>query len=188
MSNTKFKLGYGNKQNIQSAISEGLLDGGDLIITKDTREFAFIKPDSENTLLVKSRVEVFDSLTDAEEYVASDTSAYAGEPIIIKINDIYKTYMIQESISGLELGTYTESKEYVKMVDELPSSDREKGSIYIVDSTGYIWSGNEWRIIFEDVATSELKEYTDSKAEQAEQNAVEESKTYINDVLTIVDF
>lgn len=50
----KTKIGYGNKPDISEAISEATIDGGDLIITKDTEELAFIKPD-KSTMFIKSR-------------------------------------------------------------------------------------------------------------------------------------
>ena len=39
------KLGYGNKSDIETAIAATTIDEGDIIITKDTEELAFIKPD-----------------------------------------------------------------------------------------------------------------------------------------------
>lgn len=50
----KTKIGYGNKANIDTAISETAIDEGDLVITKDTEELAFIKPD-KSTMFIKSR-------------------------------------------------------------------------------------------------------------------------------------
>lgn len=39
------RIGYGNKADINTAITETTIDEGDIIFTKDTEEFAFIKPD-----------------------------------------------------------------------------------------------------------------------------------------------
>ena len=50
----KAKFGYGNKADISTAISDSAIDEGDLIITKDTEELAFIKPD-KSTMFIKSR-------------------------------------------------------------------------------------------------------------------------------------
>lgn len=50
----KAKFGYGNKSDISTAISDSAIDEGDLIITKDTEELAFIKPD-KSTMFIKSR-------------------------------------------------------------------------------------------------------------------------------------
>lgn len=41
----KAKVGYGNKANIETAITATTIDEGDIIFTKDTEELAFIKPD-----------------------------------------------------------------------------------------------------------------------------------------------
>lgn len=43
----KTKVGYGNKADIETAITGQTLDSGDIVFTKDTNEVAFI--DSENT-------------------------------------------------------------------------------------------------------------------------------------------
>ena len=43
----KTKIGYGNKADIETAITNETIDSGDLVITKDTDELAFIN--SENT-------------------------------------------------------------------------------------------------------------------------------------------
>lgn len=50
----KAKFGYGNKTDIPTAISESTIDEGDLVITKDTEELAFVKPD-KSTMFIKSR-------------------------------------------------------------------------------------------------------------------------------------
>lgn len=54
------KFGYGAKENIASAISEGKIDGGDVIITNDTNEMAFIVENAEGACTptyIKSRSE-----------------------------------------------------------------------------------------------------------------------------------
>ena len=48
------KIGYGNKTDIDTAISESKIDSGDLVVTKDTEELAFIKPDNSK-MFIKSR-------------------------------------------------------------------------------------------------------------------------------------
>ena len=47
----KWKLTYGNKEDIDSAISDATLDAGDLVITKDTDQLAFIKADSTKAFI-----------------------------------------------------------------------------------------------------------------------------------------
>lgn len=50
----KTKIGYGNRTDIDTAVSAATLDEGDLVITKDTEELAFIKPD-KSKMFIKSR-------------------------------------------------------------------------------------------------------------------------------------
>ena len=50
----KTKIGYGAKDAIVTAISGGTLDDGDIIVTSDSEEFAFVKPD-KSVLFGKSR-------------------------------------------------------------------------------------------------------------------------------------
>ena len=39
------KLGYGRAGDVESAIALGLIDGKDIIITKDTSEFMYVRDD-----------------------------------------------------------------------------------------------------------------------------------------------
>ena len=50
----KTKIGYGEKDAISTAIENTTLDEGDIIITSDTEEMAFVKPD-KNPMFIKSR-------------------------------------------------------------------------------------------------------------------------------------
>lgn len=42
---TTSKLGYGNAENLDTAITNGIIDEKDLVITKDTSEFYYIRDD-----------------------------------------------------------------------------------------------------------------------------------------------
>lgn len=85
MAKKKYKLGWGDESKISSAISSGLLDGGDLVVTKDTKRIAFIDPSTESIHFLKSKLLSFDSVQDAKDYAASDKSAYAGELIAVLV-------------------------------------------------------------------------------------------------------
>ena len=61
----KAKIGYGNKDAIAGAIEDATLDSGDLIVTKDTEEMAFVKPDN-SPMFIKSR--------STKEYTLNGTS------------------------------------------------------------------------------------------------------------------
>ena len=64
------KIGYGNKSDIETAVTTAAIDEGDLVITKDTEELAFIKPD-KSTMFIKSR--------SSKDYTLNGTSLGALE-------------------------------------------------------------------------------------------------------------
>ena len=214
MANKKYKLGWGEESKITSAIQNGSLDGGDLIITKDTKRIAFIDPNEDVVHFLKSRLISFDNLTDAQSYASTSKSAYAGELITVLVDGKQKTYRLQSAETGyiledIESGT-TGLKQYVQVVDEFPEAGQEQGVIYIVGSVGKMWAGSEWRILFENVdalkveidkkAPLENPEFTGtvsvdgeevalkSYAESLKEQAVTEAKTYINSSLTLIEF
>ena len=54
MADMQYKVGYGLKTDIENAITENLIDAGDIIFTKDSEEAAFIKED-KTPMFVQSR-------------------------------------------------------------------------------------------------------------------------------------
>lgn len=170
MADKKWRLGYGNESNISSAIEAGKLDGSDLIITKDTKRVAFVRPADNSVLFSKSKLETFDTVEAANTYAESDTSAYAGELISVLVNGKYKTYRLQSEKSGYtieDINSDIQTKQYVRIMDKLPESDQEEGVIYIVGPTGSIWTGSKWKVVFEDVASVEdrIKAYVNDMME-----------------------
>ena len=170
MADKKWRLGYGNESNISSAIEAGKLDGSDLIITKDTKRVAFVRPADNSVLFSKSKLETFDTVEAANTYAESDTSAYAGELISVLVNGKYKTYRLQSAKSGYtieDINSDIQTKQYVRIMDKLPESDQEEGVIYIVGPTGSIWTGSKWKVVFEDVASVEdrIKAYVNDMME-----------------------
>ena len=166
MAKKKYKLGWGEENKIASAIQKGLLDGGDLVITKDTKRIAFIDPNEDVIHFLKSRLITFDNLEDAQSYANTSKTAYAGELISVLVGNKQKTYRLQNAESGyviedIESGT-TGLKQYVQIVDNFPEIGQEEGVIYISDTTGKIWTGSEWRTVFEDI--TQVKEALDKKA------------------------
>ena len=166
MAKKKYKLGYGDESKISSAIQNGLLDGGDLIITKDTKRLAFIDPNDEVIHFIKNRLTGFNSLEEAKDYASSSKSAYAGELISVLVNGKQKTYRLQSAeigytIEDIESGL-TGLKQYVQIVESFPDAGQEEGIIYISGTTGKIWTGSEWKTIFEDI--SPIKEELNNKA------------------------
>ena len=55
------KLGYGNAEDVEAAIALGLIDGKDIIITKDTSEFIYVRDDL-SIQKVAPRTLCFDSI------------------------------------------------------------------------------------------------------------------------------
>lgn len=167
MADGKWRLGYGNESAIPAVIESGVLDGSDLIITKDTHRMAFIRPNDKSVLFAKSKLESFDSEDLAKEYATSDLTAYAGELISVLVNGKYKTYRLQTAESGFEIediDSDVDAKQYVQVVDAFPEFGQEEGVIYIVEKTGKIWTGSEWRTVFEDIVPveEELKQYVNN--------------------------
>ena len=155
MADMKWKVGYGAKDDVASAIEQQKLDSGDFIITSDTEEMGFIKPDS-TVMYMKSRPEIFISLTQAQEYIASGAgTVYAGQTIVVKLEDEkYHTYTVQPSDGGYvlyEIGDTSNLKQYV-IIGTRPSSGQQEGIIYIDNNVGYIWNGSDWVKVFEDVS------------------------------------
>lgn len=100
--------------------------------------------------------EIYSTLGEAQTYAKSPT-AYAGQTIKVLEDGKYNTYVLDG-----DAGDYTLSKvgvdasavkNYVQVVTELPSSSQEQGVIYIntTDNKGYIYNGEEFKVIFEEV-------------------------------------
>lgn len=161
--NQKMKFGYGNENRIQSAIDAGKFDGGDLILTKDTHRLAFVDTASIEPFFVKSQLEKFDSLDAAENYLTT-ARVYSGELISVKVNGKEKTYRVQSSDSGFVLEDIqnVQSKEYIQIVDEFPETSQEEGVIYISGTTGKVWTGSEYKTVFEDIQP--IRDELDTKA------------------------
>lgn len=103
---------------------------------------------------------VYASIGEAQTYAKSPI-AYAGQVITVKEDDAYNAYILNG-----EAGSYTLSKvgvdesaikNYVQVVTELPSTAQEQGVIYIntTDNKGYIYTGSEFKVIFEDITNEE---------------------------------
>ena len=122
MADMKWKVGYGAKDDVAPAIEEQTLDSGDFIITSDTEEMGFVKPDG-TAMYIKSRPEIFISLSQAQEYMASGAgTVYAGQIIIAKLEDEkYHTYTVQPSDGGYvleEIGNTSSNDDLKNIVDD----------------------------------------------------------------------
>ena len=102
--------------------------------------------------------EVWESLAEAQGYI-KEANAYGGQTIKAKLEDgKFHTYTLQPSESGYtleEIGSSANAKQYVMVVEQLPETKQEQGILYInkADSTGYIWNGSGWQIVFKEIST-----------------------------------
>lgn len=94
------KIGYGNYSDIDSAIAKGLLDGKDLVITKDTSELVYITNDKTKQVL-QTRLKRFESEDAALAELISSPDTYDGQPVAIR-NDTgcYQLYLVLTDDNG----------------------------------------------------------------------------------------
>lgn len=77
------KLGYGNAEDIEAAIALGMLDGRDMIITKDSSEFMYVRDDL-SVQKIRPRNRCFASVTEANEQLNETEDTYAGQTVMVK--------------------------------------------------------------------------------------------------------
>lgn len=96
------KLGYGNAEDVEAAIALGLLDGKDMIITKDTSEFMYVRDDL-SVQTIHPRNLCFNSVSEANEQLNKLDDSYAGQTVMVKDeNGKYVPWVVQQSeASGL---------------------------------------------------------------------------------------
>lgn len=144
-----------------------------------------IKAYSRGNALPLDASEVHESFDEATAYAGSAT-AYGGQTIKALVDGKYHTYTIQPSDSGYQLeevGAISSSdlKQYVMIVDTLPSSGQEEGILYICGTTGSIWTGTSWKPVFTEVST--VIETLSERVDDLE-SAIEEKAPIANPVFT----
>lgn len=113
---------------------------------------------------------VYTTLDEAQTY-AKNPIAYAGQIITVLEGDSYVPYVL----NGTE-GSYTLSKisadasslkNYVQIVTSLPEESQEQGVIYIntTDNKGYIYNGESFVVIFENVTGEDGKSLSEQLSE-----------------------
>lgn len=121
----------------------------------------WVKAMSRGQALPLDASEVYNTLAEAETYASSSAIAYPGQTVKAKLEDgKYHTYILQPSEAGYvleEVGAIDESdlKQYVQVVDTLPTTGQIQGVLYIQGTSGYIWTGSAWKEIIQDF-TSEI--------------------------------
>ena len=89
------KLGYGNYNNIDAAISEGKLNGKDIVITKDTSELVYLRDDNTKQV-IRGRVARFASEALALDALNAAADTYAGQIVMILSDGKYVPYIVQD--------------------------------------------------------------------------------------------
>nr|WP_297935469.1 hypothetical protein [uncultured Blautia sp.] len=99
---------------------------------------------------------VWESQAEAEIY-AKEANAYGGQIITAKVNGEYKAFILQGENGNCTIKPFgvdeSQLKQYV-VIGTRPVESQEQGVIYIENNIGYIWTGTEWKKIFEDVSAS----------------------------------
>lgn len=105
------KLGYGNYERVNTAVNDGKLDARDLIITKDTSEFIYIRDDLSRQV-IRPRLRCFDDVFTAINELNKSPDTYAGQFVCIK-NEAgdYEPYMVQKGTSIFEVRPMVQSQE-----------------------------------------------------------------------------
>ena len=93
------KLGYGDAEDVEAAIALGLIDGKDMVITKDTSELMYVRDDL-TVQKIRPRDLVFDTVTEAYQTINANSDSYVGQTVMIKNeNGKYAPWTVQKSAS-----------------------------------------------------------------------------------------
>lgn len=119
----------------------------------------WVKAMSRGQALPLDASEVYNTFAEAETYASSSAIAYPGQTVKAKLEDgKYHTYILQPSEAGYvleEVGAVDESdlKQYVQVVETLPTTGQIQGVLYINNTDGCIWTGSAWKKVFWDVTS-----------------------------------
>lgn len=104
MSDNSLKFDYGNLENIDTAISSGIIDERDLVLTKDTSELFYIK-DDKTKQAIRPRILRYGSVDEALTDINKNSDTYAGQPIVIKSASTgkYSPYTVQQGTSSFTI-------------------------------------------------------------------------------------
>lgn len=94
------KLGYGNLANLDTAITDGKIDGKDIVITKDTSELFYIR-DDKTKQAIHPRDALYSNVSAAETDLNKNGDTYAGQTVMIRDNEgKYQPYVVQDKQDG----------------------------------------------------------------------------------------
>lgn len=115
-----------------------------------------VKSYSRSNPLALDSTSVWEQQNEAENY-AKQANAYGGQIITAKVDGKYKPFILQGENGNCTIEPIgadpSQLKQYV-VIGTRPISNQEQGVIYIENNIGYIWNGNDWVKVFEDLSTS----------------------------------
>lgn len=94
----RVKFGYLTYDDMLQKIDDGTLDQNDVIYTKDTKETYIISSDLE-PIALKSKVYVYNSMTEAIREINKNTDTYIGQIVSILEGDTYRGYIVNQKIN-----------------------------------------------------------------------------------------
>lgn len=119
----------------------------------------WVKAMSRGKALPLDASEIHESLAAAQAYAATNPTAYVGQSVkALGTDGKYHEYILQPSDAGYvleEVGAIKEEdlKQFVQVVETLPTSGQVEGVLYICGTTGSIWTGSAWKQVFWDLTT-----------------------------------
>lgn len=115
-----------------------------------------VKSYARSNPLALDSTSVWNTQTEAENY-AKQANSYGGQIITAKVDGKFKAFILQGENGNCTIEPMgadpSQLKQYV-VVGTRPIENQEQGVVYIENNIGYIWTGTEWKKIFEDVSAS----------------------------------
>jgi hypothetical protein len=88
------KQAYLKSSEVQEKIAEGILDQYDLVYEIDTSQYVIIDKD-KNPRPIKSRVDTYNSIAEANNIINQRLDTYRGQILCINNNNEYMAYTVQ---------------------------------------------------------------------------------------------
>ena len=95
-SNAYTRFGYLDYAEMLNRLESGKINEHDVIFSKD-RLTTYIISDSLQPVELRSRVYVFDSISEAESKLNTNKDTYIGQIVAIKNKNVYKGYIVNLS-------------------------------------------------------------------------------------------
>lgn len=100
----RVKFGYLYYDEISTRIENGDIDVNDIIFTRDTHETLIISEDL-SLVPMRSKVYVFNSVSDANTALNTNSDTYKGQIVSILNGDKYSAYIVNQDPNGVYFAT-----------------------------------------------------------------------------------